>query len=72
MLGLLQGLPLSGNDLANVIGKKIVVKDPKFIPHIANILSYVSKNKAEGGLQHISNIAKQTQPKINNNTSTQE
>ena len=64
----MQGLPLSGNDLAKVIDQKNIVKDPKLIPHIANILSYVSKNKTEGGVQHISNIAKQTQPKTKEST----
>jgi len=72
MLGLLQGLPLSGNDLAKVIDQKKIVKDPKVVPHVANILAYVSKNKTEGGIQHISNISKQTQPKINDNKIKQE
>jgi len=72
MLGLLQGLPLSGNDLAKVIDQKKIVKDPKVVPHVANILAYVSKNKTEGDIQHISNISKQTQPKINDNTIKQE
>lgn len=64
MFGLLQDMPLSGNDLANVIGQNKIVKDSKVIPHVANILSYVDKNKTEGGIQHISNIAKQAQPKV--------
>jgi hypothetical protein len=72
MLGLLQGLPLSGNDLAKVIDQRSIIKDPKVVPHIANILSYVSKNKTEGGVQHISNIAKQTQPIIKDNRIIQE
>lgn len=63
----MQGLPLSGIDLAQMIDQKKLLKDPKVIRHLANILSYVSKNKTEGGVQHISNIAKQTQPKINDN-----
>ena len=64
----MQGIPISGNELARVIDQKNIVKDPKLVPHIANILSYVSNNKSEGSLQHISNIAKQTQSKINVNT----
>jgi hypothetical protein len=64
MLGVLQGLSFSGNDLAKVINGSKIIKDPKLVPHVANILSYVSKNKTEGDIQHLSNIAKQTQPTI--------
>ena len=64
MLGIFQGVSFSGNDLAKVINDSKTLKDSKVIPHVASILSYVSNNKVDGDIQHLSNIAKQTQPKI--------